>query len=233
MKPIISVNILCYNRSVMLRECIESFIKQTFKDFEIIVVDDGSEEDLSFVIDMDSRVKYFKQEHLGEGPRGIAAGFNLALDKSSGKYVLPFGSDDLALPNLLLKLLKIVNGSDIAYCDNLLRRYDGSESRRKYSNKITYKEMLEKQIIAHSGTLWLKDNMPRYDETLGAAEDWELFLEALENGLSFKHIAERLWIYRTGHLRESNTQRVVDGCCRVMSKRKYYFDKKLRRGFPL
>jgi len=232
MKPLISINITCYNRKEMLRECIQSFISQTFKDWELILVDDGSEEDLTFVTGMDTRVKYFRQEHLGESSRGIAAGFNLALDNSTGDYIMPFGSDDLAYENLLEMLLPAILVSDVVYCDHWLRLHDGKKRRMKHG-VLDYNRMLEKQQVAHSGTLWRRDKMPRYDETLGGAEDWELFLTSMESGLQFNHIPYRLWEYRVGHPRESGTARQTTGCQKVMAKRGYCWDNNLRKGIKI
>ena len=236
MNPIISINIPCYNRKEMLKECIESFIAQSFQDWELILVDDGSEEDLTFVKDMDDRVKYYRQDHVG-----ISKAFNLALDKSSGKYVLPFGSDDLASDkNLLKELLTCMETYpkyDVIYTDFWIRRSDGlrrrNKNRKTYNSKDAYQEMLVRQYISHPGTLWKKEKMPRYDETLESAVDWELFLTAMENKVRFKHRSGKLWTYRTGHEREFNTQRQNDCCDRILRKRGYYFDIKTRKGVKI
>lgn len=224
--PLISVNISCFNRSKMLKECLDSFINQTFKDFEIVVVDDGSEEDLSFVSKMDSRIKYYHQEH-----GGVAKGENLAMDKSQGKYILHFDSDDIALPELIEKEIEVLENNykyDVVYCDHWLQKVDGSRIRIKYnldrySQEEFYQKMLERQLIAHGGTLWRKYKMPRYDESLSPADDWDLFITAIEHGLKFYHIPERLWVYRTGHNdRESKTKAMAIGCQKVLAKRKKY-----------
>lgn len=233
MNPIISINIPVYNRKEMLKECIESFLNQTFSNFEIIIADDGSEEDLSFVKKMDPRVKYFRQEHIG-----MAKAYNLALDNSSGRLIMPFGSDDLASsPNLLQEVIDLLEDNpsfNVIYTDYWLRRADGSEIRRKHSktlrDKDAYQFMLQRQYIPHPGTLWQKEAMPRYDESLESAVDLELFLTALENGVRFKHKAKRLWTYRTGHSREGGTDRQNKCCDKILRRRGYSFNSKTRRG---
>jgi glycosyltransferase involved in cell wall biosynthesis len=237
MIPIISINIACYNRKEMLRECLESFLAQTFEDFEIIVVDDGSEDDLLFVKDMDNRIKYLRQKH-----KGISAARNLAFDNSIGKYIMPFDSDDLATsPEFLSEILKIMENNsdvDVIYTDFWIQQPDGSlirnHIRKKFTDNITdeniYREMLTRQFITHPGSLWRKDKMPRYDESLESAVDWELFLSAIESGVKFKHQEGRWWTYRTGHPREFRTQRQTDCCDRLLNKRGYTFNKKARRG---
>jgi len=236
MKPIVSINIPCYNRSKMLRECIESFINQTFSAFEIVIVDDGSEEDLSFVKDMDPRVKYIRQEHLG-----ISKAFNLALDNSSGTYIMPMGSDDLAMPDLLEETVALMEKYkkkyDVIYSNNWIKHCNGTIHRKLHSRTLNqedaYKAMLNRQYIPHPGSLWKKEKIPRYDESLESAVDWELMLTAIENGVRFKHKKKKLWIYRIGHPREGGTERQTNCCDIILKKRGYYFDKKLRQGIKI
>ncbi len=238
-EKLISINIPCYNRSEMLRECIMSFVNQTYTDWEMIVLDDGSEEDLTFVTDIDPRIKYFRQD-----PRCYAKVWNVMMDLSSGKYIMPFGSDDIASSEDFLKncieFLKQDLECDIVYTDHWLRGINGSEIRQKIGVDKTsltgndaYEEMLNRQYIPHPGTLWKKEKVPRYDESLESAQDWELFLTAIENGIKFGHISKRLWTYRVGHPREANTQRQVDCCDRLLKKRGYYFNKETRSGVKI
>lgn len=241
MNPVISINIPCYNRSGMLKECIQSFINQTFKDFELVIADDGSDEDLTFVKSMDPRIKYIRQDH-----KGISAALNLALDNSSGKYVMPFGSDDLATDNRLLEIMlyelerMMPRGYHAVYNDQWNLDQNGKKIRRKhphahqsFKSEEYYKMMLTRQCIAHGGTLWIKEYYPRHDETLESAVDLELFLTALENGVKFYHVPIRLWTYRVGHPREEKTKRQTECCDRILRKRGYYFDKEKRKGFPI
>ena len=216
----------------MLRECINSFIAQTFKDWELVLVDDGSEDDLTFVSKMDSRIKYIRQPHLG-----ISAAFNLALDNSSGKYIMPFGSDDLATPELLEDMVEHIEKYvkyDVFYSNYWIMLSDGTLQRKLFTKmlgqKDAYKLLLYNQYIPHPASLWRKEKMPRYDETLESAVDWELFLTAMERGVKFKHRRMKLWIYRTGHEREFGSKRQIDCCDRVLRRRGYFFNKETRKG---
>lgn len=233
MKPLISINISCLNRSEMLKECITSFINQTFTDWELILVDDGSTEDLTFVEKMDERVHYYRQEHAG-----MARGLNLALSKSSGDYIMPFGSDDLATSRNLLGATLIAleehPNHDVIYTDCWIQHPDGSRIRKKHAEYVcpdeAYRRMLKRQYISHGGILFKKDKYPQYDETVSSAEDLEFFLTAMENGVRFKLLPWRLWTYRVGHEREGGTRRQNEGCDRVLKKRGYHFNKDTRKG---
>ena len=235
----ISINIPCYNRSQLLKECVKSFLNQTFDDFEIIIVDDGSEEDLSAITLMDERIKMFRIEH-----SGISRSFNVALDHSSGEYIMPMGSDDLASDPNLLKLTfeeikrREKRGYNVVYTDHWYMRGDGGLLRNKFhaahqrfSQEECIRRMLEKSFISHGGALWQKDKMPRYDESLESAVDLELILTALERGVRFFHLPLRLWTYRCGeHPREGRSKRQIDACNIILGRRGYYFDKSTRRG---
>jgi len=219
----------------MLKECLESFINQTFRDFEIIVVNDGSEEDLNFVVMMDNRIRYYRQPH-----GGMAKGLNLARKNSLGDYILPFGSDDLALPTLLEDTYNCLIANpdyDVVYPDNFIMNKTGGKIRHKHpeylNSQIAYQQMLKKQYISHGGTLWKKECYPAYDETVGSAEDLELFLTAMENGVKFKSLPKRLWIYRTGNWqREAGSESQNKGSEIVLNCRGYTFDLKTRTGKP-
>lgn len=236
MCPAISINISCYNRREMLRECLQSFINQTFQDWELILIDDGSDDDLSFSSGLDKRIKYYRQNH-----GGMARGLNLAMDKSTGDWIMPFGSDDLALPNLLYELYHAACGYseeyDVIYSNGWLMKGDGRMKRKKHIEILdsgeAYKKMLEIQYITHGGTLWKKWKIPKYDEEVGSAEDWELFLTAMEKGVKFKHLNKKLWIYRVGHPREAGSDSQNNGCQKVLGRRGYKFDFKKRVGIKI
>lgn len=235
-KPVISINIPCHNRSAMLRECIDLFIKQTFTDWDLVVVDDGSTEDLTFVTEMDDRIKYFRQERFG-----MAKAYNLALKNSKGKYIMPFGSDDLATDETLLEdVLNHLESDltyDVVYTDYWLLRLDGGRLRRKSFKALdddsAYESMLVRQYMAHPGSLWKKEKMPMYDESLTSAVDWELFLTAMENGVRFNHRAKRLWTYRVGHEREGKTVKQNANCDIVLGRRGCKFDRSKRMGVKI
>jgi glycosyltransferase involved in cell wall biosynthesis len=97
----ISVVVPCFNRSHIIKKCIDSVLNQTFKDFELIIIDNGSTDDTKAVvqsyIDQDSRVKYFWQENTGS-PAGSR---NSGIRTSSGQWISFLDSDDRWLDNKL------------------------------------------------------------------------------------------------------------------------------------
>lgn len=107
MEDLISVIIPVYNSAQYIRGCIESVLKQTYSAFEVILIEDGSEDDSLKVCEMlckkDRRLKIVKQEH-----KGVSAARNLGIEASEGKYLFFLDSDDLIHPQLLGLLYKLL-----------------------------------------------------------------------------------------------------------------------------
>src|ERR671916_3003782 len=96
----VSVVIPCYNQAHFLGEAIESVLSQTYEEFELIVVDDGSKDDTEELASSyaaeDARVRLIRQQN-----RGLAGARNRGLSESSGEYVVFLDSDDRLLEEAL------------------------------------------------------------------------------------------------------------------------------------
>lgn len=102
--PLVSVVIATYNRSGLLRETIESVFKQTFPDFELIVVDDGSTDDTEQVLQSyGDRLRYLRQEN-----RGPSAARNFGVANARASWISIQDSDDLCAPDHLETLYSFV-----------------------------------------------------------------------------------------------------------------------------
>src|SRR5688500_3798223 len=98
-KPILfSIVIPTYNRSVFIKKIVDCFINQSYSNFELIVVDDGSTDDTGKVLEniTDSRIRYYWKEN---GERGAARKFGALMSK--GDYINYFDCDDIAYSNHL------------------------------------------------------------------------------------------------------------------------------------
>lgn len=115
--PEISVIIPVYNSQMHLKECLESLKKQSFSDFEVIVINNGSTDDSGKIAkefsDSDSRFRLVQHNH---GRQGEAR--NVGLDNASGNYIAFVDSDDTVLEHYLEKLHTAVteNDADVAVC---------------------------------------------------------------------------------------------------------------------
>jgi len=100
--PTVSVIIPVHNRLSMLREAIQSVLDQTYSDFEIIVVDDGSTEPISSSL----QIKHERIRHVRQENAGPSAARNHGIDVAKGRYIAFLDSDDLFLPTKLEKQVK-------------------------------------------------------------------------------------------------------------------------------
>jgi len=105
----------------MVKEAIESVLKQTFKDFELIVVDNYSSDDTESVVKSysDKRIRYFKNQNNGL----IGINRNFAIKKSSGEYIAFLDDDDLWLPEKLEKQVKLLDSNQelgLVYSDSYM-----------------------------------------------------------------------------------------------------------------
>ncbi|MDD1679226.1 MAG: glycosyltransferase, partial [Methanomicrobiales archaeon] len=102
--PSVSVVIATYNRAALLGETIESVLKQRFRDFEIIVVDDGSTDGTQEVLKTyGDKIRCFHQEN-----RGPSAARNLGIRQARGRWIAIQDSDDLCAPDHLEVLFGFV-----------------------------------------------------------------------------------------------------------------------------
>lgn len=158
--PYVSIVMPVYNSSNVLCDTINCILHQTYTNFELIIVDDGSiDSTLQLISDMtqeDQRVKIIKQAHLGAG---IAR--NNGMKEATGKYILFLDSDDLFLPNMLEVLVNtaetyesdIVTFEFASFRDNPSNYvsapclYDGLENRL-YSSLELKNNIFQKTIAA-------------------------------------------------------------------------------------
>jgi glycosyltransferase involved in cell wall biosynthesis len=105
-KPVVSVIIPTYNRAHYLTQAIQSVLDQSYQDFEIIVVDDGSTDNTREVMDSfkDPRLKYFYQEN-----QGVCAARNNGINVSEGEYIYFLDSDDALLENALERQVGVLD----------------------------------------------------------------------------------------------------------------------------
>ena len=127
----VSIIVPIYNVEQYISKCIESILAQTYRDFELILVDDGSTDMCGKICDeyakQDSRVHVIHQEN-----KGVSAARNAGISLAKGEYIMFVDSDDFITENMLEKMHDCIaeSGSDIAICgiNNFL---DGAETEDK------------------------------------------------------------------------------------------------------
>ncbi|MDR1544610.1 MAG: glycosyltransferase [Prevotellaceae bacterium] len=121
--PLVSVNIPVKNGKKYLKQCIESVLNQTFSDFELLIVNDGSTDETANIVRSfsDKRIRFFENETC----KGIAFTRNFAVELSRGKYIAVFDCDDVMLPEKLQKQVDFLKKNpDFALVGSSIEKID-------------------------------------------------------------------------------------------------------------
>lgn len=130
MKPTVSILMPVYNGAEYLRPAIDCLLNQTFSDFELIIVNDGSTDDTQAIIDSyeDARIVCLEQEN-----QGVARSLNNGLQLARGKYVRRHDADDVSLPDSLQKQVDFLE----AHPDYVM--VSNQQAFMTYRGKVAYK----------------------------------------------------------------------------------------------
>ena len=203
--PLVSVVIPTFERRALMCEAVASVLAQTFADFELIVVDDGSQDDTVGELAArfaDSRLRVVRQEN-----RGASAARNRGVAEARGEWLAFLDSDDTWLPPKLERQLQMLADhpeapacytGEIWYRDG--RWANPRNVHTKYSGWI-FPYCLPLCIISPSSILMkraLFETLGGFDETLPACEDYDLWLR-LSARYSVQLLEERLIVKRNGH----------------------------------
>jgi len=204
-KPTVSVILPTYNRAHLIGRSIQSVLDQTYRDFEIIVVDDGSTDNTEEVINsfIDTRIRYVRHQQ----NKGAGAARNTGIKLVKGKYIAFQDSDDEWLPTKLEIQMKAfdIASSDVGviYTDMLRIKKDGA-IKYWHSPTVTYGNLinpitLDYQMwgIGIQSTLIKKecfDEAGHFDERFPRFIDLEIFIRLLKH-YHFHHIKKPLVKY--------------------------------------
>ena len=179
--PLVSVIIPTYNRGWILKEAIDSVLSQDFDDIELIVVDDGSTDNTINILDAYALdIIVLRQDN-----RGVSAARNAGISCASGQLIAFLDSDDLWLPGKMSRQVEFFNSNpDALICQTEElwirngRRVNPKKRHQKFSGMI-FKHCLPLCIVSPSAVMMKKslfDKTGRFDESLPACEDYDLWL---------------------------------------------------------
>ncbi len=192
-----------YNRAGLVPRAVESVLAQTFPDYELIVVDDGSTDETAHQLGrFDDRLRVVRQEN-----RGVSAARNRGIQASSGELLAFLDSDDEWLPEKLARQVERYTSDNprfICHTDEIWRR-NGREVpqkpiHRKQGGRF-FERALERCLISPSSVMVSRELLDRvgwFDENLPAAEDYDLWLR-ITAFHDVDHIPEPLVIKHGGH----------------------------------
>jgi FkbM family methyltransferase len=196
-KPLVSVIIPCYNDGTYLKECLNSVYNQTYKSFEIIIINDGSTDEVTN--NMLKNTSWPLAKIISIKHSGPSSARNAGITVASGKYILPLDADDKIHPTYIEKAVALLEEKEttgIVYCQaEYFGDLDGRWELPPYSLEV----MLLDNVIFTTSLFRKTDwqNVEGYDESLKhGMEDYDFWLSLIEIGKEVVQIPEVLFYYR-------------------------------------
>lgn len=201
--PLFSVIIPTYNRSDKVKKAVESVLSQTFADFEILVIDDGSTDDTEAIIKSftDPRITYQWQTNYGGPSKPRNSGIAIA----KGSWVCFLDADDWWTPNKLEICNRVISdNTDLIYHDLYLvngkQELKGSIKSCKLKKPVLTNLLVLGNIIANSSVVVRKTLLDRVggineDKAIIAAEDFDTWLKIAAITDNFEYIPQNLGYY--------------------------------------
>ena len=215
MVPLVSIITPCYNASSFISQTIESVLAQSFDDWEMLIVDDCSQDDSSVIIrnyrDKDSRIRYLRTDKPSGSP---TVPRNIGIREAKGRYITFLDSDDVWLPNKLKEQLKVFSGSDVAIVFSNYEKI-GFEGERT-GREVIAPSIVDFQLLLKGNCLGCLTVMYDTEQTgkmffkeIGH-EDYVCWLSILKQGYKAQNTNTVTALYRIGgHSISSNKLRAM------------------------
>ncbi len=200
-QPKISVNLCTFNSEKYLKESIESILQQSFKDFELIVVDDGSTDSTVEILKsyQDTRIQLFCFEQ----NKGIVFARNYAISKSTGEYIAIMDHDDIANVDRLKIQYEYALANDLDVCASFYMQMFNQTAELKLSKQYTEDANLRALLTVYSPisdptTLIRRSALGSdpYSKDDQYAQDYGLWCKLSGQGKKFGCCPENLLLYR-------------------------------------
>lgn len=231
--PLISVVMSVYNGEKYLRKAIESILSQSFRNFEVIVIDDGSTDKSVEIIKSfnDPKIITIQQKN-----KGLSKSLNVGINMAKGKYIARMDADDISDSNRLSKQLNYMShyNLDIVGCHYFIINEDGKI--RDVAFVMEEIELIDLQLMisvsfAHGSVLFKKSIIEKfkmkYEDV--PAEDYLLWSNMHTRNIKFGNVPEFLYYFRS-HNKSLNTikkEAYTKGRYRVREKYLEHNEKKL------
>lgn len=221
--PRVTVAMITYNHERYVAEAISSILDQTYRDFELVIVDDGSTDGTPEVISgfRDERIRYIRQENQGPG-----AARNTALREAHGEFIAQMSGDDVAELNRLARQVDVLNGRKdrVLFADVVVIDEDGhprndthdsadsSAALTSFGVTVEPRQMANRprtEILRHlfsEGCCFraptafaareVFESVGGYDVLMLQVQDWDMWTRLLLNGVVLQTVPEPLLRYR-------------------------------------
>ena len=200
----ISIIVPVYNTEQYLHRCVDSILAQTYTDFELLLIDDGSSDSSGAICDeyatKDSRVRVFHKEN-----GGVSSARNLGLDNAQGEWIGWVDSDDYISPDMYERLFSAVemDDADLVYCNFWMDYGTKKEIYTCVPSSTDHYDMLTKWLTEDWTVLWnslakrelYEMNKLRFDTNINFGEDFIITTELRQFSNRVVKIDDGLYFY--------------------------------------
>ena len=228
--PKVSVIIAAYNAEKYLSQGIDGIINQTFRNFEILLVNDGSTDATPGICDeyaqKDSRIRVFHERH-----QGVAHARQKGIENAKGEYTIHIDADDIVDPDMLNDMLKTAEetNADLLICDYKEKNNKGTYLREQKPTDLTPKAIVNDLVCGHLyGALWNKliktscyiENNIKFRKDLHMREDMFFLLDVLTHIETISYLPKAYYTYdRSGNINSlTNT---------YLTENRHYYDQEI------
>lgn len=189
--PVISVVMPVYNALDYVNRAIDSVLNQTFDNLELIIIDDGSDDDTiqAIIAIPDDRIILHRNRH------DFISSLNLGLDRARGKYIARMDSDDIMLPERLqLQFDFMEKYPDIDICGTWAECFGSFDQtmRTLTTHPEIARGLLSQNAMIHPSVIMRKSSLRghqlKYDPDYLYAEDYKLWIDCISHGCKFANI---------------------------------------------
>jgi len=199
--PKVSVLISTYNNSKFLKRSIQSILDQTYKNLEILILDDNSS-DNSFAIlkeiqESSSNLKIYKNSV----NQGLTKSLNKLLSFADGEIISRHDTDDISLPTKIQRQVDLLQKKNLDFCTSRAMVMNSNKKIPGYSFYLPNKILIKFKNPFIHGTLLIKKSILKetggYNEKFIYAQDYELFNRLISFGYKYEVIREPLYLLNT------------------------------------
>ena len=221
--PLISVVIPTHNRAELLKRAVRSVLGQTYRNLEIIVVDDASSDNTQVAVESfgDNRIRYIRHQT----NRGGAAARNTGIQVARGDFIAFLDDDDEWVPEKTEEQLKLLRAYDMVMCTSNLNTDD--LRKLEHVKEVSLDALREARFTSGgTGILMVRAGIVKellFDESLPRGQDWDLFIRLAQRH-TIGYLNMRLVRYNEGqHARISN--RIKNVAIEEIEKRSIVLEK--------
>ena len=199
-RELVSIIMPVYNVAEFLEETVASVLAQTYRDWELILVDDGSVDDSSQImadlVEKDSRIIALYMEENG----GQARARNAAIEKARGRYIAFLDSDDLWLPEKLAKQVNFIQQHHVGLCYSDYAEFEGERnivSHIKAPDVVGSRRIYVSNAIPCLTAMYDAEKCGKvYMKPPEGTEDWALWIKLIKLSGPALNVGEELALYR-------------------------------------